>query len=250
MPLNIKLENFEGPFDLLLHLIKKNQMDIYNVKIHEITTQYIDYLNEMRVMDLEVTSEFVVIAATLLEIKSKLLLPKPKQEETDENNEIDPQKELINKLIEYKKFKALALYLKEKEGQTGTYFTKKPEIIEDKHTTNNFQEIFNNITILDLFNIYNQLLDMYNSKLNTENVIQKKIPVDTYKIEDKMYFISEKLKIAKRIFFSELVGKENAKLEVVVTFLALLELTKDKEIRVLQESNFKDIIIERANING
>lgn len=248
MPLNIKIENFEGPFDLLLHLIKKNQMDIYNIKIHEITTQYIEYLNQMRVMDLEVTSEFIVLAATLLEIKSRLLLPKPKQEEVNADSEVDPQKELINKLIEYKRFKALALYLKEKEGQAGTYFTKKPEIIEDKRS-NNIQELFNSITILDLFNIYSKLLDMYNSKLNTENVIQKKIPIDEYKIEDKMYYISEKLKSTKRIYFSEIIMGKRAKLEVIVTFLALLELIKDKEVKVLQENNFRDIIIERANGN-
>src|SRR3712207_4469850 len=110
MSLNIKIENFEGPFDLLLHLIKKNEMDIYDIKIYEITTQYLNYINNMKELDLEVTSEFIVIAATLLEIKSKMLLPKQVVEENEEDAE-DPRQELINKLLEYKKFKQVADYL-------------------------------------------------------------------------------------------------------------------------------------------
>ncbi|GAE02350.1 segregation and condensation protein A [Clostridium botulinum B str. Osaka05] len=106
MPLNIKIHNFDGPFDLLLHLIKKNKMEIYDVSIYEITNQYLQYLNRMEELDLEITSEFIVMAATLIEIKSKYLLPKVEEEKEEEEN--DPQKELLDKLLEYKKFKAAA----------------------------------------------------------------------------------------------------------------------------------------------
>ncbi|EQB86689.1 hypothetical protein M918_13070 [Clostridium sp. BL8] len=132
MSLSIKITNFEGPFDLLLHLIKKNEMDIYNIRILEITNQYLDILKQMKEMDLDITSEFIVIAATLIEIKSKILLPKPKVENEEENEE-DAAKELINKIVLYKKFKVAAEFLLERERETGIMFSKKPEIIEEKN---------------------------------------------------------------------------------------------------------------------
>eukprot|EP00831_Metopus_contortus_P021665 TRINITY_DN19735_c0_g1_i1.p2 TRINITY_DN19735_c0_g1~~TRINITY_DN19735_c0_g1_i1.p2 ORF type:complete len:146 (-),score=48.34 TRINITY_DN19735_c0_g1_i1:75-512(-) len=119
----IKIKDFEGPFDLLLHLIKKNQMNIYNVKIFEITNQYLNYLNTMKEMDLEITSEFIVVAATLIEIKSKYLLPKSKKE--DEEDE-DDEKILLEKLILYKKIKGVSIYFKDKYLNTGEVFSKKP----------------------------------------------------------------------------------------------------------------------------
>ncbi len=130
MPLSIKVTNFEGPFDLLLHLIKKNEMNIYDINIVEITNQYLEYLKSMKEMDLEVTSEFIVIAATLIEIKSKYLLPKVK-EENNPDEEIDVEQELLNKLIEYRKYKVIAENLKMMEQGAGIMISKKPEIIEE-----------------------------------------------------------------------------------------------------------------------
>ncbi len=127
--LKIKVADFEGPFDLLLHLIKKNKMDIYNVEIYKITNQYLESLNEMKEMDLEITSEFVVIAATLIEIKSKKLLPKVKVEE--EENEEDIEKRLMEKLIEYKRFKGVSEFFKERYTSSGEVYSKKPEVIEE-----------------------------------------------------------------------------------------------------------------------
>jgi segregation and condensation protein A len=132
MALSIKIENFEGPFDLLLHLIKKSKMSIYDIKLNEITKQYLEYLRDMKEMDLEITSEFIVIASTLLEIKSRELLPKPPKEEEEELDENDIKRQLIGKLIEYKKFKIAASFFREREINTGITFSKKPEIIEDK----------------------------------------------------------------------------------------------------------------------
>ena len=143
--LKIKVADFEGPFDLLLHLIKKNKMDIYNVEIYKITNQYLESLNEMKEMDLEITSEFVVIAATLIEIKSKKLLPKVKVEE--EENEEDIEKRLMEKLIEYKRFKAVSEFFKERYTSSGEVYSKKPEVIEevekpDEKVVESFEDIF------------------------------------------------------------------------------------------------------------
>lgn len=240
MPLNIKIENFEGPFDLLLHLIKKNQMDIYDIRIYDITTQYITYLNQMKEMDLEITSEFIVIAATLLEIKSKMLLPRNDKE--DEMEEEDPRKELVSKLLEYKKFKLVANFLKEKEDSVGIMFSKKPEIIEDKRIDNN--DILKDITILELFNIYNNLINVHRAKMNTDNIIDKEIPLDKFKIEDKMIELSSKLDKGEKIVFSEIIYECESKMEMVVTFLALLELIKLRVVSAVQEGAFKEIYVE------
>lgn len=246
MPLSIKVTNFEGPFDLLLHLIKKNEMNIYDINIFEITNQYLEYLKNMKEMDLEITSEFIVIAATLIEIKSKHLLPKNKEEQSSED-ENDVEKELLNKLIEYRKFKVIAENLKMREQNAGIMFSKKPEIIEED--TKNIKEIdfLKNITMLELYNLYNNLMQAYINKMNTENIINKKILVDEYKIEDKMEELKEKINCLGKIHFTKLIYGYSSKIEVIVTFLALLELIKIKSVKVIQESNFKDIYLERVN---
>ena len=178
----IKIDNFEGPFDLLLHLIKKNQMNIYNVEISEITNQYLQYLDKMKEMDLDITSEFIVIAATLIEIKSKTLLPKIKKED-DEEDEEDIEKKLLEKLILYKKIKEATNFFKERYSDSGSIFTKKPEIIEEvKEKPSKNEDILKNVTLLDLYNIFNNLLEIYRNKQNRANVIEKKIYVDKYKI--------------------------------------------------------------------
>ena len=128
MAITIKIENFEGPFDLLLHLIKKNQMNIYNVSILDITNQYLTYLSDMKELDLDVASEFIVMATTLIELKSKLLLPKTVDLQEEEK---DGAEELINKLVQYKKFKGAAEFLGSRQANNGFIFTKRPEIIED-----------------------------------------------------------------------------------------------------------------------
>lgn len=240
MQLNVKTLNFEGPFDLLLHLIKINEMDIYDIKIYEITTQYIDYLKELKEMDLEITSEFIVIAATLIEIKSKMLLPKEKKE-VEEENEKDPREELVEKLLQYKKFKVVSQFLKERE--VGLMFSKKPEIIPDPDY--NFKEIFKDITLIKLLTIYNELMDRFRNKMNTENIIQKLIPLDVFKIEDKMIALKEILFYNNNLSFQNIIKNYSSKIEIVVTFLAMLELIKLREIKVTQYENFNEIYLER-----
>lgn len=242
----VKVANFEGPFDLLLHLIKKNEMDIYNVEIYKITTQYLKYLDEMKIMDLDITSEFIVVAATLIEIKSKKLLPNTK---VVEENEEDIEKNLMEKLIEYKKIKGAALFFREKYINSGDIYTKKPEIIEETKQNKKDEDILKNITLIDLYNIYNKLIDNFFKKQNKENIIQRKIYIDKYKVEDKMEELLSNIEIKKIIKFRDIINESECKLEAVVTFLALLELIKLRMIKVYQDQNFNDILMERRKIN-
>lgn len=247
MSLNIKIDNFEGPFDLLLHLIKKNKMDISEVKIYDITNQYLEYIHAMEELDLEITSEFIVIAATLIEIKSKLLLPKQKDDENAMDlDEKDPEKELIEKLIQYKKFKAAALLLKERELGTGRMFSKKPEIIEEKKKNVDPKDFLQGVNILKLYELYSNLIATYRNKKNIANVIEKEIPIDKFKIEDKMDYLKQSIEFGKKIGFSNIINECTSKIEVVVTFLALLELIKLRYIIVVQEQNFTEIYVERT----
>lgn len=244
MSINIKIDNFEGPFDLLLHLIKKNKMDIYDIKIYDITSQYLKHINAMKEFDLEVASEFIVTAANLLEIKSRLLLPKNKSE--NEEEEKDPRLELVSKLLEYKKYKKVADILKAKERQAGIVYTKKPEIIDDSNENKeSTMDLIKGVTMLQLYNLYDKLMNDYLNKLNTENVISKEIPIDKFKVEDKMDDLLSYLKVRNRMYFSNIKDKCKSKIEVVVTFLALLELIKLKDVKVIQQSNFREIFIER-----
>lgn len=248
MALNIKIHNFEGPFDLLLHLIKKNQMDIYHIKIHEITKQYIDYINTMKEMDLEVTSEFIVIAATLLEIKSRSLLPKVKVDKEQEEEE-DPEIVLVKKLVEYNKFKKAAEFLKERQIDAGIVFSKKPEIIEDSKSFN-VEDFLKNVNMLKLFNIYTDLMSDYLNKLNQNGLIDKEILIDNFKVEDKIALLKHKINEKNKMKFSEIMKECRKKMEVIVTFLALLELIKLRVVKAYQENNFHDIYIERQDENG
>ena len=240
----IKVADFEGPFDLLLHLIKKNKMDIYNVEIYKVTNQYLEYLNTRKVMDLEITSEFIVVAATLIEIKSKNLLPKVKVEE--EENEEDIEIKLMERLIEYKRFKAVSEFFNDKYVSSGEVFSKKPEVIEAiKPQKVDNDDILKNITLLDLYNIYNKILENYREKQNKVNVVQKKIYVDKYKVEDKMEELLKKFNSVEVIEFNNLMKESSCKLETVVIFLALLELIKIRTIQVFQDENFSNILIKR-----
>ncbi|MGL4569674.1 MAG: segregation/condensation protein A [Clostridium sp.] len=244
----IKVADFEGPFDLLLHLIRKNKMSINNIEIYKITNQYLSYLDTMKEMDLEITSEFIVVAATLIEIKSKSLLPKAKVEEELEE---DIEKRLVEKLILYKKIKASTEYFKSMSLNMGSTYSKKPEIIEEvKDCKVSNEDIFKNITLVDLYNVYNKLLENYTSKHNKNNVIQKNIRVDQYKIEDKYEYLLEMIKESKVQEFDSIMKLCECKLECVVTFLALLELIKQRMVKVYQTTNFGEIIIEGCGESG
>lgn len=242
MALTIKITNFEGPFDLLLHLIKKNQMDIYKISILEITSQYIEYLNKMKELDLDIASEFIVIAATLIELKSRVLLPKNKEPEVEE---VDDAEELISKLVQYKKFKNVAEFLGKRQIITGVTFTKKPEIIEDKREKKqDAKDLLKDITMKDLYNMYVELVEIYNSKMNDNFNMEERIQIEVFKIEDKMDYLKKILVRSNNTTFSSIIEDNKSKTEVIVTFLALLELIKLKDIKVVQHGNFNEIYLE------
>jgi segregation and condensation protein A len=244
MPLNIKLENFEGPFDLLLHLIKKNKMDIYDVRIHDITAQYLEYIRAMEEMDLEVTSEFIVIAATLIEIKSRLLLPKSTGAENPEDSEAETAEELLSKLAEYKRFKAASGYLYGRFDGAGAMYSKKAEIIEVKKKEISPEDYLNKVTMTDLFNLYFNVISLQDDKMNQNSTFKKDIPIEKYKVEEKMEQILSEISLQKRMSFSFFISECSSRNEAVTIFLALLELIKLRNLKVFQESSFSDIYIQ------
>ena len=237
--MNFKINEFEGPLDLLLHLIKENKMDIMNIEIEKITDQYISYLNEQEKMNLEIASEYLVMASELIELKSKLLLPNPKPE-TEEEQEIDPKEELINRLLEYQAYKNITKVLKEKEQLRKEIYTKSPsnvkEYIEEK------QKLSTDITLDDLVEAFKKYLERKKETkpLHTK-ITTKEISISSRRIE-----IKKALKKKGKVSFFELfpvLTKEY----IVATFLAILEMAKNKELRITQEHNFDDIICEVPN---
>ena len=242
MALTIKTSNFEGPFDLLLHLIKKNQMDIYNISILDITNQYIGYLNEMKELDLDIASEFIVMATTLIELKSKVLLPKNKEPEVEE---VDDAQELIDKLVQYKKFKNVAEFLGKRQMNTGVMFTKRPEIIEDtREKKQDAKELLKDITMIDLYNMHIELIEIYKNKMNESFNIEERVQVEVFKIEDKMDYLKGFLIENRNTTFTNIIKESRNKTEIIVTFLALLELIKLKDVKVVQHGNFDEIYLE------
>lgn len=243
MDMTVKLDTFHGPLDLLYHLIEKNKINIFDIPIAHITKQYFEYVNNMKNNDMDSISHFLLMGATLLEIKSKMLLPK--KEEVIEEIE-DPREELVNKLIEYKKAKEFAKILKDKE--LITTYTKEPDtdlINIFNHRIIDVSEVLEDITLNNLLVIFN---DVLKRKENTRDRVRsefKKIEKDNFTILDRQKHIRAILKERPKLYFTDIFNDTSSKGQVIVTFLAILELIKTKEITVLQENNFADILIER-----
>lgn len=236
---SIKLDNFEGPIDLLIHLIDKNKMDIYDVKLTDITDQYIEYINEMEKMNLEVTSEFLVIASTLVYLKSKELLPKENEDEAELTEE-----ELLNRIIEYKKYKEISKVLKEYFNNSAIRFYNIPQTIELPK-----QKIEKNYSAELLYEKYDSLLKSNEEKMNknAEN-IEKIAITDTYTVASKVKEIFRELIRKPKVVFNQLFSiKEKPKAEVVTAFTGVLELTRRNKVTATQEEIFGDIIIEKKN---
>ena len=238
MSIKFKLEHFEGPLDLLLHLIEKAEVDIYDIPISEITQQYLEYLELMEEMDLEIASEFLVMAATLVEIKSKMLLPKPKKEDSSAS-ELDPREELVQKLIEYKKYKEFTLLLKNKFEIYEKVFYKGPEPIED------YISDFTTITGVSAGLLAKTLSGILKKNSTSTKSKVREIRRETYTVEDKIREISRHLVTQSLFYFEELFDEDADKYEIIVTFLAILELVKRKFITVEQQTNFERILIKR-----
>lgn len=244
MKVTYKLEAFEGPLDLLLHLIDKNELDIYNIPIKEITDQYLGYVQAMQELELDITSEFLVMAATLLSIKSKMLLPKPPVIEFDEyfddmDDSLDPRAELVAKLIEYRKYKSIADMLRDKEVERSLVYTREPEDL-----TSFLPEMQENpvegLDVTDLLFAFQRTL----RKLANRNVVTR-IRRDEISVKERIREVAELLKHkGGKLLFSKLFDYEMTREEIVVTFLAILELMKMKKIVCYQNQLFDDIVIQ------
>jgi segregation and condensation protein A len=238
MSYKVRLELFEGPLDLLLYLVKKDHLNIYDIPISKVTEQYIQYLNLMQLLDLNIAGEFLVMAATLMQIKSKMLLP---AEETPAEEQEDPREELVRRLLEYEKFKEIAETLRQKErGQEEVF--KRPRPV-DKSEIPTETEVYFEASIFDLINAFSKALEDIPKQLFYE-VIK-----DEFTIEDKVHQILHLLLVSSAVTLSELFGKAKNKLEVIVTFLAILELIRLKEIVARQKELFGEIEISRNKEN-
>lgn len=248
MEYNIKLEAFEGPFDLLFHLIEKNEIDIYNIPIAEVTEQYLKYINQIKDLDMEVASEFLVMAATLLEIKSKMLLPDPVEEQLEFDLQgLDPRKDLVIKLIEYKKYRNIAEFFKRREDIYGKMHFKPQEQLEEFINKDIIEK-----TELDLEEeLLTKAVKRIMQKVERLDIHRKKffkeLKRDIYTVEDKLTLLRDRIEREKQIDFIDLFKEDCCRLEVVVTFLALLELLKLKIISVEQDKLFDHILIYPAS---
>lgn len=241
MVYQIKLQNFEGPFDLLFHLIEKAEVDIYDIPIAEITRQYLEYINEMESLDLEVASEFIVMAATLIQIKSKMLLPK----ETNPLDEItadgeDPRAELVERLLEYKKFKEVSQILKDSEERGLNIIYKNAEIIDDIPE----DEILINISLQEIVNAFKDIIKRYKESQDVNSHLEQQVIREEYTVDDKIDYIREYIKNNSKVCFKDLFLNSVNKLEIIITFLALLELIRLREIIISQEKTYDDIFIQ------
>ena len=235
MNYDFKINDFEGPLDLLLHLIKINEMDIMNIQIEEITDQYVNYINSLEKMNIEVASEYLVMASELIHIKSKLLLPNETIESEDEE-EINSKEELINRLLEYDAYKKISNILEEKNENRSLIYTKLPENI------NNYiddKPIEQNGEIDDLVNAFKLFLER--NKKNKP--LKTKVTVNEISISKRCNDIRNVLKSNKKVSFFKLF-EYNSKDYIVVTFLAILEMCKNKELTISQDDTFGDIVVE------
>ena len=244
MAIPVKLEVFEGPLDLLLHLIDKNKVDIYDIPIVEITDQYLEYVNAMDKQDLNVVSEFLVMAATLIDIKSKMLLRKQVNEEGEEE---DPRDELVKQLLEYKMYKYMSLELRDRELDAGRAMYKKPTVPDEVlkyEAPVDIDKLLEDVTLTKLNNIFKMVMQRVEDKVDPVRSKFGKIENEEVNLPEKMDYVKAYARENKHFSFKDLLLKENSKMQVIVSFLAILELMKIGVIRIVQEDIFDDILID------
>ena len=247
MDLSVKLESFEGPLDLLLHLIDKNKVNIYDIPIALITEQYMEYLAAMQEERLENLSEFLVMAATLLDIKARMLLPKPEPE--GEGEEGDPRAELVARLLEYRKYKLLSGELKERqEGSERFYYREKqlPREVEKYKPPVDLDKLLAGLDSEKLLRICQEILQRNAGKEDQVHSHFGEIEREAVRIGDRLDYVRSEVKKKGRHSFRSLLGKSASKLEIVVTFMAILELIKTGEIRLTEDSTRDDFSLEGA----
>ena len=233
-PTHVKLPVFEGPLDLLLYLIKKDEIDIYDIPIERITSQYLDYLRIIKMLDLEIAGDYLVVAATLLYIKSRVILPHDQRPPEDEADEDDPRWELVRQLVEYKKYKDAAFELQQclarQENIHGRGGGFKPDLGADGGLP------FDKVGLFDLLAVFQKVLARANENEDLRDIFE-----DRFTVSDKIQFIQGQLAERNRLVFEELFVAGASRTEIVVTFLAVLELIRLKQIGVAQESPFSPI---------
>ena len=240
MDYKVKLEVFEGPLDLLLYLIKRDEVDIYDISIERIAKQYLEYMEAFQVLNIDLAGEFIVMAANLLYIKSRTLLPREQQMPEEDVDEDDPRWELIRQLIEYKKFKEAAGQLRSREALQEKLFPRFPSTPELAPSANLLVE---EVGIFDLINAFQKLLKRLENKKRED---LREIFEENFTVSDKIEFLLRVIYDGIPMRFDECFAEAANRAEIVVTFLAMLELIRLKQLRVRQENHFEDIWIERA----
>lgn len=246
MGIPVKLEVFEGPLDLLLHLIDKNKIDIYDIPIVEITNQYMEYIRNMQREDLNIMSEFLVMAATLLDIKCRMLLPK---EVTEDGEEEDPRQELVEQLLQYKMYKYMAYELKDRQTDADCVLYKRPTIPEEVQgyvEPVDLDLLLGDLTLSRLNAIFQDVMKRQTDKIDPVRSKFGRIEKEEVSLSDKFTYIRGYMKSRRRFSFRQLLEEQHSKMHVVVAFLAILEMMKLGEIRVEQEDTCGEIMIERT----
>ena len=235
MEITLKIDDFEGPLDLLLHLIKEKKMDLLNLKIEIIIDEYLNFIEKMEKMNLDIASSYLVMASELLEMKSKLLLPNQNDEEDVEE---DPKERLINRLVEYQRYKDLTEQFRILEKERKLIYTKIPEKL-DEYKDENINITNSDITIDDLMDAFKKFLE----RKELEKPFNTRVTTKEISVEEKIIAIRKTLKIKNKVNFFDLFDKFT-KEYVVATFLAILEMAKKREIKIFQENRFGEIICE------
>ena len=247
MAIPVKLPVFEGPLDLLMHLIEKNKIDIYDIPIVEITDQYLEYVRQMDHEDMDVTSEFLVMAATLLDIKSRMLLPREKDEEDSEEEE-DPREELVRRLLEYKMYKYLSGELEACREQAGVRYYRTqdlPKEVRSYQPPINYEELLGNTDLKSLEKVFGEVLRRKKSRRDPIRSGFGKIKREEVNIDNKTLYIRAYLQAHPQTDFRALLESQESKEEVIVTFLILLELMKHQKVHIVQDSICGRILIDR-----
>ncbi len=244
MGIPVKLEVFEGPLDLLLHLIDKNKIDIYDIPIVEITNQYMEYIRNMKQEDLNVMSEFLVMAATLLDIKCRMLLPKEINEDGEEE---DPRQELVEQLLQYKMYKYMAYELKDRQVEADQVLYKKPtlpEEVKEYVEPVDLDALLGDLTLKKLNDIFTDVMRRQDDKIDPVRSKFGKIEKEEVPLPVKLSYVEDYARTHRRFSFRQLLEKQGSRMHIVVTFLAVLELMKLGTIRVEQEGTCGDMMID------
>ncbi|HPG39871.1 MAG TPA: segregation/condensation protein A [bacterium] len=236
MTYKVKLDTFEGPLDLLLFLIKKNEVDIYDIPVSKITQQFLEYLDIIKLLDIEFASDFILLASTLLRIKAQMLLPKPSIEEDEEVVE-DPRQELVYRLLEYKRFKDVAENLSEKEEFARNLYTRGSFKIESPGFADELVDERADVSLFDLVTAFKTIVE------KNKKVVVHRVRMLNVNLEERIEFVISRIKEYGEINFTALFEPTDDKLVWIVTFIAILELVKNQVIMALQSETFGEIIL-------